>query len=342
MALVGTGTLAGAGEALGGFTRRGPVLVVTDENVASHWLEPLLASLEEEGFAPETVILAPGEATKTLDTVRGLYDRLLDLGADRGTPVVGLGGGVVTDIAGFAAATFLRGLPWMAVPTSLLGMVDAAIGGKTGVNLPAGKNLVGAFHLPGVVLADVDTLSTLPGRHLRNGTAEVVKTGLALSSDLYETVLAEPGAYLAVVTGSAAEKERIVELDERERGRRRVLNFGHTAGHAIEAATGFGPVLHGEAVAVGMVAAARVSVARGILDPATEGEIATALRTLGLPASVNDLPVRPDSAEVERHLAVDKKRKNGRLALVLLSRIGEAKIIEDGTAAEVLRAIPGL
>jgi len=342
MALVGTGNLSDAGAVLARSVRPGPLFVVTDENVAPHWLEPLLASLTEAGFAPECEVLVPGEATKTLDTVRGLYDRLLSLSADRGTAVVGLGGGVVTDIAGFAAATFLRGLPFLAVPTSLLGMVDAAIGGKTGVNLPAGKNLVGAFHAPVEVLADLDTLATLPERHVRNGLAEALKTGLALSAELYERVATAPEDLFAVVTGSAREKERIVAADEREAGLRRVLNLGHTAGHAIEAATGFGPVLHGEAVAVGLVAALRMSAARGLIDATVETEVGAALRALGLPVGIDDLQVRPDPVDVARHLAVDKKRKDGRTVLVLLSRIGEAKVVEDGTAEEVLAAIPGI
>jgi 3-dehydroquinate synthase len=345
----GSGLLPDAGAVLATRVTPGPALVVTDQNVEAHWLAPLMLSLSAAGFAPEAAVLRPGEETKSLSTVRGLYAALLGMGADRATPVVALGGGVVTDLAGFAAATFLRGVPWMAVPTTVLGQVDAAVGGKTGVNLPEGKNLVGAFHPPVAVLADIGTLDTLPDRHVRNGLAEVVKTGLGLSADLYAHTEAAAAALLArdsealsvAVAGAVGEKAAVVTADEREAGPRRVLNLGHTAGHAIEAATGYGRVLHGEAVAIGLVAAARIAVARGMMPSAEVDRLQTILSALALPVSIDDLPDRPDRDAVARYLAVDKKRKNGRLALVLPERAGSAVVVEDGTAEEVLRSIPG-
>jgi 3-dehydroquinate synthase len=340
--------LEDAGRILSGSVSPGPVLVITDANVALHWLAPLVSSLAEAGFEPSPEILEPGEASKTLSTVERLYGRLAGIGADRGSPVLGLGGGVVTDIAGFAAATWMRGIPWMAAPTTLLGMVDAAIGGKTGVNLPEGKNLVGAFHSPVRVISDPVTLSTLSPRHVRNGLAEVVKTGLVRSPALYERVREDVDGLLSldssavrdVVSLSAAAKREVVLLDEREAGLRRILNLGHTTGHAIEAATGYGPVLHGEAVAVGLVTAVRLSIARGLATAELEEEVRDVLVSLGLPVRLGDLAVRPTREAMLGHLALDKKSRNGRLALVLLTGVGTPKIVEDGTAEEVLQAIP--
>jgi 3-dehydroquinate synthase len=347
---IGADLLAGAGDALAAFARPGPVLVVTDGNVGPLWLPPALTSLRARGFAPETVTLPAGEGTKSISSADLLYRALARMEADRSTPVVALGGGVVSDLAGFVAATWLRGVPWLALPTSLLAMVDASVGGKTGVNLPAGKNLVGAFWPPVAVLADTATLATLPAREFRGGLAEVVKVAITLRPDLLDALAARParftsaadsGALDLLVPASVEAKACVVTGDEREAGPRRVLNFGHTAGHAIEAAAGYGAVHHGEAVAVGMVAALRISVRRGLLPSETESRLIALLRALGLPASQAELPAEVSPAAVRAFLSSDKKRRDGRLVLVLLAGIGRPVIVEDGAADEVLAALAG-
>ncbi len=346
---VGPGLLSGAGELLARHVRPGPVLVVTDGNVAPHHLPPALRSLEAAGFEGRAVTLPPGEETKNLDTVRELYAALLREGIDRGSAVVGLGGGVVTDLSGFAAATWLRGIAWLALPTTVLAQVDASVGGKTGVDLREGKNLVGAFHAPVGVIADTETLETLPARQVRNGFAEIVKAAFALDAGLLPALEAAPGRLLSLpgdeipdlVERAVRAKARVVAGDEREAGPRRVLNFGHTAGHALEAATGYGPVLHGEAVAVGMVAAARISAARGLLAPEAVDRLRAVLRGLGLPVSLGDLPARPDRDRFRRALLRDKKRRGGRLALVLLEAPGRAVIAEDADPDELVEVTYG-
>lgn len=342
---VGRGLLRGSGEALAAQLPAGPALVVTDANVRPLWLPPVLEGLAAAGFGPREVVLAPGEETKTLETIRRLYAALLDLGADRATPVVALGGGVVTDAAGYAAATFLRGLPWIALPTTLLAQVDASVGGKTGVNLPEGKNLVGAFHHPSLVRSDLDTLATLEARQYRSGLAEAAKAALSLRPDLLTSMEAAPARYRApgdpealvgMVETCVEAKAAVVEEDERDTGRRRVLNFGHTLGHAIEAAAGYRGVLHGEAVAVGMAAAIRLSAARGLLSPADADRLVGFLRALELPVELADLPAAPDRERIRTHLARDKKRHGGRQALVLLAGPGKATILEDGDPEDLL------
>lgn len=344
---VGAGILSSVGEVLAERARPGPALVVTDENVGPLYLKIVLLSLRGAGFSPTAETVPAGEATKSLRFVERLYEVLLDLGADRSTPVLALGGGVVGDLSGFAAGTFLRGVPWFVVPTSLLAQVDASVGGKTGVNLPRGKNLAGAFYQPLGVLADVEALRTLPERHIRAGLAEVVKVGFGLSRERFDEVERDRAALLArdqgalarAVAGAVAEKARIVVEDEREGDRRRVLNLGHTGGHAIEAATGFGPVLHGEAVAVGLVAAGRAAVARGIVSPGVVDRVRRLLAAFGLPASLDDLPVRPSEDALAAALVSDKKRRGARIALVLPTGIGTSVIVEDGTVEEILAAL---
>ena len=345
---IGRGVLGGAGALLLRFVSPGPVLVVTDSVVAPHWLGPVVDCLSAAGFAPEAEILPPGEGTKTMDGLGVLYGRLLSIPADRGSAVVALGGGVVSDLAGFAAATWLRGIPWIALPTTVLAQVDASVGGKTGVNLPEGKNLIGAFHAPSAVLSDVDTLSTLAPRQFRSGLAEVLKTALALDRGLFERIEREPARYLpggdrdalaAAVASCVRAKGEVVSEDEGERGLRRVLNLGHTAGHALEAAAGYGPVLHGEAVAVGLVVAARIAEQRGVAPPGLARRIAALLASLGLPARVADLGVSFAPEVLRPFLARDKKKRGTRLPLVLPAEPGRTVIVEDGTADEVLAAL---
>lgn len=343
---VGSGILSRVGGLLGGLVAPGPMLVVTDENVAPLYLGQVVGSLEREAFSPKSVVLEPGEEWKSNDTLLRIYDELLTLGADRSTPIVALGGGVVGDISGFAAATWLRGLPWMAVPTTLLAQVDASVGGKTGVNHGRGKNLVGAFHPPISVLSDVETLKTLAPRQLRSGLAELLKTALILDADLFEDIERDPeilieegGRLVDAVSRSVRAKGDVVTRDLREGGLRRILNFGHTAGHAVEAACGYGPVLHGEAVAVGMVAAVRISIRRGLLDSDWELRLSRLLSRLGLPAGVRELAAAPDPVQVRAHLAADKKVEHGVITLVLLDGAGSARPGVESTADEVLEAL---
>lgn len=347
---IGPNLLEQTGAFLGELAQGGPVLLVTDDIVSDLYSGLVVDSLADAGFEPSLACIRAGEERKSLDTVKRIYQALLDLGADRGTPVVALGGGVVTDLTGFAAATFLRGLPWMALPTTLLAQVDASVGGKTGVNLPDGKNLVGAFHHPRVVLADVGTLATLNEREFRSGLAEVAKMALALDRDLLELLRARtsppgPGSPAAelvpIVAACIAEKARVVMEDEREADLRRVLNFGHTAGHAIEAAAGYEAVRHGEAVAVGMAAALNISTARGLLTEDDRDQALALLRALELLTTLADLPKPVNKKDLEKYLLRDKKRREGRLSLVLLRALGTAEIVPDGTAEEVLAAIPG-
>ncbi len=319
----GAGVLGRLGTEAARFFRPGPCLLVTDRTVARLYGGAAERALRAAGFRPRRLVLPPGEGSKDLAGLARVLGALARMGADRGTPVVALGGGVVTDLAGFGAAVYARGVPWVAVPTTLLGMVDAAVGGKTGIDLPEGKNLAGAFHAPRLVLADAEVLRTLPRRHLRNGLAEVAKAalldglvpGLARLGRL-EGLEGDPRGLAAAAASAARRKASIVARDPLDlSGERALLNLGHTAGHALEAAAGFSRrLLHGEAVAVGLVVAARLAERRGLLAGGEAEALAAALRRL-------HLPVRPPRGFPVRRalgfLGVDKKRIGGRLCVVL-------------------------
>ncbi|MBI4617460.1 MAG: 3-dehydroquinate synthase [Planctomycetes bacterium] len=309
----------------------GPVAVVTDENVARLHLGRLRASLPEPPRVE--VVLPPGERTKSLERAAEVVDSLVDAGLDRGTVLVALGGGVVGDLAGFAASLYLRGIRWVMVPTTLLAQVDSSVGGKVGVNLPRGKNLLGAFHQPSLVLADPAALETLPDRELAAGMAEVVKTALIGSRLLFERLQAEIGRLLSpggaagaaeVVLECCQIKARVVEADERESGLRRILNFGHTLGHAIEAATGFSAFRHGEAVALGMRAALVLSRDRGGLPP---GDFVRALELVHR-IPVPDFPIPRDRDLLAEMIRRDKKVEAGTVQAVVLEGIGRAKTVQ--------------
>lgn len=318
--------------ALWGRAVTGRVLIVTDTNVAALHLDRVAASLT--GFAPETLVLTPGEPAKTASAWLAIVERLAAIGAQRDATVVALGGGVVGDLAGFAAASYMRGIRVVQAPTTLLAQVDAAIGGKTGFNLTAGKNLVGAFHQPAAVLIDVEMLSTLEAREYRAGLAEVVKYGCIRDAGLLDRLAdqaaalnaREPAALAEVVAASVGHKIDVVEADERESGARALLNFGHTFGHALEAATGYRRYLHGEAVAIGMCLAARLSARLGML-PDTEAErLHQLLEGFGLPTEApGDIPAR---LLVER-MQLDKKNLGGRLRLILLEGKGRRAVLRD-------------
>jgi 3-dehydroquinate synthase len=314
-----------------------PGALISDAGALAHHGDRVRSVLEGAGFTPlYGVSLAPGEPTKQLATVAQVCEQLARAGLERQSPVFVLGGGVVGDLGGFAAAVFLRGVPLIQLPTTLLAQVDSAIGGKTGVNLPAGKNLVGAFWQPRLVYADVSTLATLPPREIAAGLAEVVKYGVIADEQilaLLEQQPVSPTLLRELVERSAAIKAGVVSRDEREGGERALLNFGHTIGHAIEAHTGYGQLLHGEAVALGMLAACRVSVAYGG-DRALEPRLLGLLGKLGLPTDLGRY-LRPD---VLAGVLTDKKRVGGKVRFVVADRAGRARIelVEPARIAEIL------
>lgn len=291
----------------------------------------------------EPLLMPDGERAKTLRTVDRLYGALIERGADRGATIVAVGGGVVGDVAGFAAATLLRGVRLVQAPTTLLAQVDSAIGGKVGVNHALGKNLIGAFHQPIVVVADPELLATLPRREFRSGLYEVVKYGVIASRGLFERVRRDLKeiverkipALVPVIRESCRIKAAIVSADEREGGLRRTLNFGHTVGHAIEAASGYRRRRHGEAVAYGMLAAADVAAARGLFPRDDAAALAGLVAALGPLPPVTDLPASRVAAAIRR----DKKVLHGRLHMVLPTGLGETVIVDDVTEAEIRTAL---
>jgi 3-dehydroquinate synthase len=343
---IGPGLLDAAGPECARLRLGRRAAVVTQRAVGSHAAR-VARSLDGAGFEVAVLEVPEGEEAKSLREAERLWDRFLAHGLDRASPVVAVGGGVVGDLAGFAAAAFMRGVPVVQVPTTLLAQVDASIGGKVAVNHPRGKNLIGAFHQPRLVLIDPETLRTLPEREYRSGLAEVVKTGAALSADLFVALerdveaLGRREATLleAVVAACCAEKARIVEQDEREEtGLRMVLNYGHTVGHALEALSGYRRWLHGEAVAIGMAAAGRLAVRLGWTDARTAERQEALLRGLGLPTRFGGIEPR----EVAGALHHDKKARDGRVAFVLLRTLGRAEVCQDvatDTVVEVLREI---
>jgi len=309
----------------------GPLLVVTNTAVAPLYLSALTAALAGRKLAE--CVLPDGEASKTLQTLARVYDRLAAARINRDGAVLALGGGVIGDIAGFAAATWQRGIAYAQLPTTLLAQVDSSVGGKTAVNHPAGKNLIGAFHQPNVVIADLDTLATLPDRELRAGLAEVIKYGLIRDRGFLDWIERELPGLLRRDTAALAEavrrccviKAEIVALDERESGPRALLNLGHTFGHAIEAAAGYGEWLHGEAIAIGMVLAAETSARLGWLDRAAVTRVRELLGRAGLPVSAPRIGVE----RARELMAFDKKVLDGKVRLVLLKSLGEAVLTGD-------------
>ncbi|WP_020008814.1 3-dehydroquinate synthase [Thioalkalivibrio thiocyanoxidans] len=312
------------------------VAVVTNTTVGPLYGEALRETLGQCGIAGEPlwIELPDGEAHKTLATVESIITRLLEARLDRGSRIVALGGGVVGDIAGFAAAIYQRGIDFVQVPTTLLAQVDSSVGGKTGVNHPLGKNMIGAFHQPRAVLIDTDTLKTLPERELQAGLAEVIKYGLIRDAEFFAWLEAhidelralEPEALARAIHRSCACKAEIVAADEREGGIRALLNLGHTFGHAIEAGMGYGEWLHGEAVGTGMAMAARMSERMGWLSTAERERAEALIQRAGLALD----PPDPMTAERFRELmAIDKKVASGRLRLVLLRGIGQAELTDQ-------------
>lgn len=331
---VAAGILDAMGSILLSRGLHGPVVLVSDENVAPLYAQRAVDSLESVGISSHLVVIPAGEQFKTLETVASIWEASTSARLERGSTVVALGGGVVGDLAGFAAATFLRGLSWVVVPTSLLAMVDASLGGKTGFDLPSGKNLVGAFHSPRMVLVDPQVLETLPDDELRSGMAEVVKHGVISDPDLFAMCSQGWDVVLEnldeIVTRAMAVKVHVIQIDPYEQGFRAALNLGHTLGHAIEQASGY-RIRHGEAVSIGMVAAACLSERLNLADPGLAEEISAVLQRLGLPTKV---PFDLDMAVLQQSMQLDKKRADGRVRFVLPLRIGEVQPgveIEDDT-----------
>ena len=308
------------------------VMVVTSETVAPLYLDTLKRGVAAREL--QVLVLEDGERYKTLDTFRRIVDRLLGAGFSRDCALIALGGGVVGDLAGFAAGCYQRGVPFIQAPTTLLSQVDSSVGGKTGVNHPLGKNMIGVFHQPVCVLADTGTLTTLPDGELRAGLAEVVKYALIVDADFFlwlerraDALLAKDGAALAdAIRRCCAIKAQIVARDEREGGVRALLNLGHTFGHAIEAGLGYGRWRHGEAVAAGICSAAELSRRMGWLTAAECRRIRALFLRLGLPVG---LPRAVPAARMRELMAHDKKVKEGRLRLVLLRSLGEAEVSSD-------------
>ncbi|HMM57048.1 MAG TPA: 3-dehydroquinate synthase [Rudaea sp.] len=319
------------------------VLVVSDEHVAPLYLDRVTAGLRDRSFS--TLTLSAGEAHKTLDTAAKIFAALAELKTSRDATIIALGGGVIGDLAGFAAACWMRGIAFVQMPTTLLAMVDSSVGGKTGVDLPQGKNLVGAFHQPRAVIADTDTLSSLPDRELRAGFAEVIKYGALGDAQFFawlethaDALLArDPHALADCIAHCCAQKAGIVARDETERGERALLNFGHTFGHALETVCGYGVLLHGEAVAIGMHLAARLSAQTGMSSDFETQRLRKLLTRFGLPTAI---PAATDTNALLAAMRLDKKNTSGHLRLILWRSAGHAEIaesVDEGTIRELLR-----
>ncbi len=329
---IGAGLLARA-ELIRAHLDQPRAAIVTNTTVGPLYLQAFAAALEAAGVQTANIVLEDGERYKDWATLNRIYDALIERRCDRKTTLIALGGGVVGDLAGFAAATYMRGIPFIQVPTTLLAQVDSSIGGKTGINHPQGKNLIGAFYQPQLVLADTATLRTLPARELSAGLAEVIKHGLIRDSAFFawleqnmERLLAcEQQALAQAVRRCCEIKAEVVAADERETGERALLNFGHTFGHAIESGLGYGAWLHGEAVAAGMVMAADLSRRLGLLGEAEVARVVSLLERAKLPVAPPDIPPK----RLLELMETDKKAEGGRLRFVLLEGIGAASMRAD-------------
>jgi 3-dehydroquinate synthase len=343
--------VSGQGHAFGAFARGALggtwagrscrlALIVTDDNVAAR-AGPIARALHEQGIVSAEAVMPPGECSKSLEHAADLFDHLVKLRADRHTCVVALGGGVVGDLAGFVAATYARGLPLLMVPTTLLAQVDSSVGGKVGVNHPRAKNIIGAFHQPVGVWIDTEVLATLPAREMRCGLAEVIKYGVILDPALFvyleehvEAILAlEPGPIRHIVARSCELKADVVARDEREEtGVRAILNFGHTFGHAVEAVCGYGDRFHhGEAVAIGMIAACRLAERHGWIAAELTERVTALVRAFGLPTSAPGL----DPAALFEAMTRDKKSKAGRVHFILPRTLGQVELTDTPSEADV-------
>ena len=343
---IGEGLLSRAGEFVAPLLKRPLTAIVTDQNVAQAHLATLERALAAHGIRSTAIIMPPGEATKSFKHLAELCDRLLAAGIERRDRIIAFGGGVIGDLAGFAAAILRRGVGFIQIPTTLLSQVDSSVGGKTGINSSHGKNLIGAFHQPLAVITDIALLNTLPKRELASGYAEVAKYGLLGDAGFFEWL---EGAAPAILRGdtqarihairkSCEAKARIVAEDETETGARALLNLGHTFGHALESATGYSTrLLHGEGVAIGMVQAFRFSERQKLCAPGTAARVAKHLKSVGLPVHVSQIPGDlPPPATLLDIMRQDKKAQGGRLTFILAKGIGETFIARDVSEHDVL------
>ncbi len=347
--VVGETLLTTAGAMIGEVLPASRAVIVTDSNVAPLYLASLEASLEAAAIRHTGVILPAGEHTKRFSQLEQLAEHVLDEGIERTTALIALGGGVIGDITGFAAGILLRGLPYIQVPTTLLAQVDSSVGGKTGINTRQGKNLVGLFHQPRLVVADVGTLASLDPRQLRAGYAEIVKYGLIGDPEFFDWLDSHGSAICSgdraaqqhAVVVSCAAKAAIVAADERESGQRALLNLGHTFGHALEAETGFGDdLLHGEAVAIGMGLAFDLSAQLGLCPPADAARVRRHLAGVGLPIELGAaLAAHSTPERLVAHMMRDKKVKDGHIAFVLVRGIGKAFVSRDVSVEDVHRLL---
>ena len=324
--------------------------VISDSNVARLFADRVKKSLISAGFRPVLITIPAGEKSKTLKQVGAICDRMVAAGLDRQSFVVGLGGGMIGDLSGFVAAIYHRGIPHIQIPTTLLAMVDSSIGGKTGVDTPAGKNLIGAFHQPSLVIDDLDVLRTLPRREFNQGFAEVIKHAVIADAKMFRILkvvrasglhrASETHALQSLIKRNIEIKSRIVATDERDRtGERALLNFGHTVGHAIERAGNYSKFLHGEAVSLGIVAACTISVAKAGLQPEEHDAIVTLLEQFGLPTR---LPPKFPRRKILDAVMVDKKFEDGKIRFIVTSRIGTASLTKNVTLDDIRDAVEQL
>ncbi len=346
--VVGAGLVQEAGRHMAPLLPGRSAVVVTDRVVAEHYLDAALGSLQEAGFSCSHLIVEAGERSKDMGTLGGVLEDILGYGIERSTVLVALGGGVIGDLTGFAASILLRGVPFVQIPTTLLAQVDSGVGGKTGVNSAHGKNLIGTFYQPRLVLADVATLGTLPLRERLAGYAEIVKYGLIDDPEFFAwlerngpaLVDGDQGLLRTAVAHSCLAKARIVAADERERGKRALLNLGHTFAHALEAEAGYdGSLLHGEAVAYGIVLAHQLSATLGLCSEDDAARVAAHFRAVGLPSEASALPaIRWDAPTLIDRMKRDKKVQDGRMTFVLTHGIGQAFLRRD-VPHEALRSL---
>ncbi len=347
--LIGPGLMARAGGEITSRIKGRRAAIVTDENVGARYLDGLMDSLQTDGIEAVSVTLPAGEKTKSFDSLTNVCDVLLEARIERNDTVIALGGGVIGDLTGFAAGIVRRGVRFVQIPTSLLSQVDSSVGGKTGINARQGKNLIGIFNQPDLVLADTDVLDTLSEREFRAGYAEVAKYGLIDKPDFFEwletnwrEVFAGGAARIEAIAVSCQAKADVVAADERENGRRALLNLGHTFGHALEAATKYDSsrLVHGEGVSIGMVLAHRFSARMNLASPDLADRVEAHLRAVGLPTRMSEIPGELPPTEVLMDaIAQDKKVKSGKLTFILTRGLGQSFVADDVPASEVERFI---
>jgi len=341
--LLGSGLFDRVGEILSQVLQPSRIILVTHPSLFRLYGDKVLAGLKKQGWATDIIEVPEGETSKSLQQADIIYDRLLDFNCDRKSVLIALGGGVIGDLTGFVAATYQRGIPFVQVPTTLLSQVDSSVGGKTAVNHPKGKNMIGAFYQPRMVIADLDTLQTLPQNEFRAGLAEVIKYGVISDANLFDYLEKNADKILQldheclayIIKTSCSIKAEVVEKDERESHYRMILNFGHTLGHTIEALTGYSQFIHGEAVAIGMVQAAKLSQQLEKCQDEVPKRLRKLIKKYGLPSQWPDL----DSQAVIECLYHDKKTMNHKIKFILVKELGSVEIVEDMPEADILKML---